>query len=142
MREAGVGASVAEAVYRRADHCDIERLLRRARADTWSAVEIRTALEGLPTSGVQKNPLNGDPTLRLRPGPLAPECRAELAHDEQGFGNWLPHLLDNDPGLSGPLIVVRDLRAQNAEFLQRRPRRPAWLWRPSGFRPLDRAERD
>lgn len=142
MREVGAGASVAEAVYRRADHCDIERLLGRARADNWSAVKIRTALEGLPRAGVQKNPLNGDPTLRLRPGPLAPECRAELAHDEPGYGNWLPHLLDNDPGLSGSLIVVRDLRAQNAEFLQRRPGRPAWLWRPSGFRPLDLPEGD
>jgi len=137
MRGAGVPASVAEVVYRGADHCEIERLLRRAREEKWSPPRLSTALERLERGRAEQVLLNRDPTLRLTPGrPLAPECRVELEHDLAGYGNWLPFLLANDPALAAPILYVRDLRDLNPSFLARRPGDAGWLYRPAGFEPL------
>ncbi|HSM09913.1 MAG TPA: hypothetical protein VLA33_12995 [Gemmatimonadota bacterium] len=137
MRGAGVTASVAEVVYRGADHCDIERLLRRAREQGWPPRRLSAELERLERGRAEQVPLNGDPTLQLKPGrSLAPECRVEIEHDLAGYGNWLPFLLANDPALAGPVVYVRDLRDLNPSFLARRPGEAGWLYRPSGFEPL------
>lgn len=137
MRGAGVSASLAEVVYRGADHCEIEQLLGRAREREWSRQRLAAALERLERGRAEQAPLNGDPTLRLTPGrPLAPDCRVELEHDLAGYGNWLPFLLANDPALAGPIVYVRDLRDLNPSFLAGRPGDAGWLYRPGGFEPL------
>lgn len=137
MRGAGVEASTAEVVYRGADHCEIEQVLRRAREEQWSSGRTSSALEMLERGRAEQAMLNGDPTLRLIPErPLAPVCRSELAHDAEGYGNWLPFLLANDPGLDGDVLYVRDLRDLNVDLLARRPARDAWLFRPTGLQRL------
>ena len=91
-------------------------------------------LATFPPGGVklEDDSPNGDPTLRLTAGrPLAAVCEAELAHDRAGYANWLPFLLVDDPSLNGPILFVRDLRDLNSEFLQLRPGRTAWLYRPA-----------
>lgn len=139
MRATGVSAAIAERAYRRSDHCEIEQLLRRARFEGWSAGRIATTLSDFSPGGVQLEDAspNGDPTLRLTPGrPLAEICRAELAHDADGYANWLPFLLYDDPPLNGPVLFVRDLRDLNTEFLRRRPGRPGWRYRPGRLEPI------
>lgn len=139
MRGAGVSASVAERTYRRVDHCELERLLRRARTEAWSPARLESALVAHPTGGMklEAGSPNGDPTLRLVPGrPLDPVCRDELSHDEGGYGNWLPYLTANDPGLDGAVLYVRDLRDLNLDLLTRRPGDPAWLHRPGELKRL------
>lgn len=143
MRGAGVAASTAERAYRRSDHCSIEQLLRRADAEAWTPERLDEALAGLPAEGVTLGGAspNLDPTLRLVPGrELAPVCREELAYDRPGYANWLPYLLEDDPGLEAPVLYVRDLRDLDERFLRLRPDRPAWRSRPSRLDPLPRAE--
>ncbi len=138
MRGAGVDASTAEIVYRSADHCEAEQTLRRARAEGWPGPRVTEALRHLPRGEAEPAMLNGDPTLRLVPGrPLAPVCRAELAHDAAGYGNWLPFLPANDPALEGPVLYLRDLRDLNGDFLASRPNREAWLFRPGRLERLE-----
>lgn len=145
MRSAGASAALTEQIYRRADHCDIERVLRAGRDRGWDEPRMRAALARLPVAGeaLERRSPNGDPTLRLVPGhELPPACRAELAHDLQGYGNWLPFLPANDPDLDADVLFVRDLRDLNADFLARRPDREAWLYRPSGLVPLQATRPD
>jgi hypothetical protein len=100
---------------------------------------LAAELDALPTEGrtLREASPNLDPTLRLVPDrPLVPACRAELSHDAAGYANWLPFLLENDPGLAAPLLYVRDLRDLDARLLAARPGRPAWLYRPSGLVPV------
>lgn len=144
MRAAGVPAATAERAYRRSDHCEIEQLLRRARFEGWSGGRIATALSDFSPGGVQLEDAspNGDPTLRLTPGrSLAEVCRAELAHDADGYANWLPFLPYNDPPLNGPVLFVRDLRDLNTVFLRKRPGRPGWRYRPGRLEPLESLHR-
>lgn len=139
MRGAGVSASTAERVYRRADHCAIEQLLRSADVRDWGPKRLDAELDALPAEGetLRETSPNLDPTLRLVPGrPLAPVCREELRHDAAGYANWLPFLLEDDPTLSVPVLYVRDLRDLNERFLAERPGRTAWRYRPSGLVPL------
>lgn len=139
MRAAGVSAATAERAYRGSDHCEIEQLLRRARSEGWSGSRIATALSDIAPGGVQLEDAspNRDPTLRLTPGrSLAEVCRAELAHDVDGYANWLPFLLHDDPPLNAPVLFVRDLRDLNAEFLRERPGRPGWRYRPGRLEPI------
>lgn len=139
MRQAGATASTAEKAYRRADHCEVEVLLRRAYAEGWSPTRVEASLAAMPRGGraLGESSPNGDPTLRLDPtGPLAPVCVEELEHDRPGYGNWLPFLLANDPDVDGPVLFLRDLRDLNGEILARRPDREPWLYRPGDLRPL------
>jgi hypothetical protein len=139
MRGAGVAASTAERAYRRSDHCEIEQLLRRADAEGWTPDRLNEALDELPIEGITLGEAapNRDPTLRLVPGRgLAATCRDELAHDEAGYTNWLPYLLEDDPRLEAPVLYVRDLRDLDGRFLRLYSGRLAWLYRPSRLDPL------
>lgn len=139
MREAGVAASTAEQVYRRLDHCDVELLLRRSRAERWPPGRVEAVLRDMPPGGVllgAGSPTR-DPTLRLTPGRSLPDaCRAELAHDGPGFTNWLPFLLHNGPALDAPVLFVRDLRDRNQDFVRSGEYGSRWLLRPGGLEPL------
>jgi hypothetical protein len=136
MRQAGVAASTAESAYRRADHCELEELLRVGQAAGWGAEQMETAVHDLEGGGVQleASSPNGDPTLRLSPGePLSPICAAELGHDSTGYANWLPYLLYNDPALASPVLYLRDLRDLNTQAVRHYPDRPAWRLGPRGL---------
>jgi len=140
MRQAGVSAATAERLYRRADHCEIELLLRRAHVEGWPASRLNEVFATFPPGGVQLEDAspNGDPTLRLAPGrPLADVCAAELAYDAEGYANWLPFLLYNDPSLNAPILFVRDLKDMNAAFLRKRPGRTPWRYRPGELVPIE-----
>ena len=72
----------------------------------------------------------GDPTARFRPGSrLTPECLDEIRYDEAGYSLFTPHLADDDPYLSGPLVFARDLREQNRVLAREMPDRTTWIYR-------------
>lgn len=141
LRGLGLPASTAERAYRSLDHCELELLRRRARAEGWGADRVSAAVERLlarpPEELVATAELNGDRTLRLVPGrPLAPACRDEVAYDRAGYAAYTPHLLVNTPRLDGPIVAARDLRDRNAALRVRYPDRSAYLWRGAGFERL------
>lgn len=134
----GVSASLAERAYREADHCRLQQLLDRARSEGWSADRLSEALEGSTAApGTLVEPaLNGDPTMKLAPGPLADRCVDEIRYDEAGYTVYVPHLLDDDPRLVPPWVVARDLRGRNRELMARYPDLPAWRYRKGRFERL------
>lgn len=141
MRGLGVPATLVEQAYREVAHCRLHRLVERASAESWSAGrlarEVSRALEG--AGDLEKTGrLNGDPTLRMRPGGvgLTADCREEIRYDRTGYTNFSPHLPENDPSLGGPLVVARDLRDANARLAESFPGRPVYRWDGSRFRPL------
>jgi hypothetical protein len=139
-RGLGVPASVAERTYRRSDHCRLELLLRQAETERWETERTTRALEALPEAGTRlgaESP-NGDPTLRLATlVRLPPICVDQIKYDLEGYGNFSPHLADNDPNLAGPLVIARDLRERNPELWARYPGRRAYLYRRGRFVPLE-----
>ncbi|MFQ5678151.1 MAG: ArnT family glycosyltransferase [Gemmatimonadota bacterium] len=137
LRDLGLPASLVERAYRSADHCDLELLERRARAEGWdaptSAREVRR-LVGAAAVTLATPEWNGDPTLRLRPDRVLPTaCREEIEYDRGGYTVYTPHLLANRPALDGTLVVARDLRDRNSELRARYPGRPAYVYRGGRF---------
>ena len=136
MHGLGVSASVAEVAYRTVDHCSLQLLVDRAQLEGLDPGAIEAAIRELIARGepIAPSPLNGDPTLRLRPGArLAEACEAELRRDSYGYTIFAPHLPANSPGLDGPFLVVRDLGDRNAALLSLYPDRSAYLYRDGGF---------
>lgn len=143
MRGAGVPADVAETVYRRADHCDLQTVVDRAETEAWSGARLTEAVAALAATpdSLVAVPLAGDPTLRLSSAriestgrvALEPECARQVRYDEIGYTIYAPHLLVNRPALDGPLVVARDLREENRVLIARFPDRPAYLWRGTRF---------
>jgi 4-amino-4-deoxy-L-arabinose transferase-like glycosyltransferase len=139
-REAGATASVAERVYRRSDHCELEETVRRAETEGWEAARLNREMEALVRAPheIEVVNLNQDPTLRLVPGrPLTPACQAEVLYDRDGYTNYSPHLAANDPDLRGRFVFARDLAVRNAELRALYPGVPAYLYRPGRFIPLE-----
>lgn len=139
-REAGAAASVAERVYRRSDHCELEETVRRAETEGWEAARLNREMESLirAPDEIEVVNLNQDPTLRLVPGrALTPTCRAEVLYDRDGYTNYSPHLAANDPDLRGRFVFARDLGARNVQLRALYPGVPAYLYRPGRFIPLD-----
>lgn len=138
----GVPASLAEEAYRKTDHCDLQLLVDRAlaggRAPDRAAAEVRRLVAA--TDRVARvGRLNGDPSLRLRTDrrSLDPACADEVTYDRLGYTIYAPHLLANDPTLSGPWIVARDLRDENGRLIEAFPGRTPVVWRGDRFLPLD-----
>ncbi len=147
LRGLGASASRAEMAYRTTDFCDLVRIERRARAETWTGARLDSALAaraGHAGTLVRATELNGDPTLRLRRSRLVPTlhlpraCADELAYDRSGYDLYTPHLLDNRPDLRGPLVVARDLRELDPKLQALYPDRPAYLYHRGVFERLDR----
>lgn len=148
LRGRGVSASLAERAYRGVDHCDLHLLIRRsapagrlgdpdgaALADS-VAVLVRAQADIELAGGPS---LNGDPTLRLRPGRDLPEaCRREILYDHLGYTIYTPHLPVNGPDLGASLVVARDLREANRSLMARYPDRKAFLYRGGRFAPVGR----
>ncbi len=137
----GVSASLAERVYRSSDHCRLQTLVDRARLQEWTpdALERELDLAMVPRETlVAPTRLNGDPTLLLTPDePLTERCLDELAHDREGYTLYVPHLVENRPGLDGEWVVARDLHRDNARLLRSYPELPAYRYRPGRFERLE-----
>lgn len=138
MRGAGVPASEAETAYRTTDHCVLELLLTRADAEGWEIGPLAAAIREADPAGEPVpagSPFtNGDPTLRLAPGRRPhPRCLDEIAYDRAGYANFTPFLADQDPSLSGPVVIARDLRERNRDLRAVYPDRVAWLFRAGRF---------
>jgi 4-amino-4-deoxy-L-arabinose transferase-like glycosyltransferase len=139
-REAGATASVAERIYRRSDHCELEETVRRAEAEDWEATRLNREMEALRRAPdeIEVVNLNQDPTLRLAPGgALSAVCQAEILYDRDGYTNYSPHLAANDPDLRGRFVFARDLGQRNAELRALYPGLPAYRYRPGRFIRLD-----
>ncbi len=138
LRGLGISASTTEKAYRQTDHCVLEGITDQAAAEEWTPDRLESALESAMVGEARlvHVEVNGDPSVRLRPGSrLTPACLEELAYDRGGYTIYTPHLASNDPELAGRLVFARDLRGRNAELI-RRFGRPAWLYRGGRFVPL------
>lgn len=136
LRGLGAGASSVEKAYRQADLCQLDGIVRRARAESWSppAVESALAVATVGRDSLVLVEVAGDPTARFRPGSrLTPECLDEIGYDEAGYSLFTPHLADNDPTLSGPLVFARDLRAHNRVLVREMPGKEVWIYRGGRF---------
>jgi hypothetical protein len=137
-----VPAAASETAYRRNDHCALELLLRGAEAQGWDGGRTSAAIAALGEAGTvvpTSSPLsNGDPTLRLVEGetPVA-ECLDEIFYDRAGYANYSPFLPDQDPGLTGALVIARDLRWRNRRLADVHPHRTAYVYRDGQFLLLD-----
>jgi hypothetical protein len=135
----GVPPGVAEAAYRRVDHCDLYRLARRDTALTPS--QVSRDVEGLSratVTPVSRIPGAPDPTLRVRTDrPLPEECRAELVRDLQGFTVFGNLAWRNPVGLDRGIIFARDQHDRNTELLSRHPGWPVWRFAPPPGHPTD-----
>ena len=139
-RGAGASASVVERVYRRSDHCELEETVGRAEAEGWDGPRLDAALEALirAPGEIEVQKLNGDPTLRLVPGrPLTEVCTREILYDRAGYTNYSPHLAANDPDLRGRFVLARDLGSQDGKLRALYPEKPAYLYRPGRFIPIE-----
>ncbi|HKK08837.1 MAG TPA: glycosyltransferase family 39 protein [Gemmatimonadota bacterium] len=146
LRGMGAEAGIVETAYRSVDFCELVEISATASSRGWSRRRLVRGLRELAArrEDVVRVPgLNGDPTLRLRRDRLEPRlrlpprCRRELRYDQDGYDVYTPHLLANRPDLSGPLVVARDLRDQDAELERQFPDRPAYLYHDGIFSRLD-----
>lgn len=138
MHGLGVSASAAEVAYRTVDHCRLQELVERSALDGRDPAAVENELTRLIAlrEPLDASPLNGDPTLRLRPGSeLSESCVRELRHDGQGYTIFAPHLPANSPALDSPLLIARDLGHHNGALMALFPGRPAYVYR-NGFIPL------
>jgi hypothetical protein len=140
LRGLGAGASSVEKAYRQADLCQLDGIVRRARAESWSPPELETALAAATVGrdSLVLVEVAGDPTARFRPGSrLTAECLAEIGYDEAGYSLFTPHLADDDPGLAGPLVFARDLQQQNRVLVRQYPGREVWIYRGGRLTPWE-----
>ncbi len=131
-----VAASLAEVAYRKVDHCRLQELVDRAVLDGTDPASVETELRELIALGepLDPSPLNGDPTLRLRPNAeLSESCVRELRRDGRGYTIFAPHLPANSPRLDAPLVLARDLGDHNAALRALYPDRPAFRYGNDGF---------
>lgn len=140
LRGLGASASSVEKAYRQADLCQLDGIVRRARAESWSpaALELALAAATVGRDSLVLVEVAGDPTARFRPGSrLTPECLDEIRYDEAGYSLFTPHLAENDPALSGPLVFARDLRGHNRVLASAMPGREIWIYRGGRLSPWE-----
>src|SRR5688500_11192512 len=116
LRGLGAGASSVEKAYRQADLCQLDGIVRRARAESWTPPALEAALAAVMVGrdSLVLVEVAGDPTARFRPGSrLTAECVDEIGYDEAGYALFTPHLADDEPALAGSLVLARDLRDHN-----------------------------
>jgi len=138
LRGLGASASTVEKAYRQSDLCELDGIVRRARAAGWTAARVEAALGSamVGPDALVLVEVAGDPTARFRPDSrLTPECQDEIRYDQAGYSLFTPHLAANAPALSAPLVFARDLRGRNAELIARDPSRPAWIYRGGRLQP-------
>ena len=141
LRELGVSASAVEKTYRTVDHCELQQLIDRSLLTPMNSAVLEDELEKRIASHepVQKVRLNDDPTLRLRTDvPLTEGCKEQITYDQHWYTNYEPHLLENDPRLTGSLIFARDLRERNSLLLAEYPNRTGYLFDGQNFTVLQK----
>jgi hypothetical protein len=132
LRGLGASAPTVEKAYRQSDLCELDGIVRIARAEAWSPEEVETALDSamVGQDALVLVEVSGDRTARFKPGSrLTSDCLTEIRYDQAGYSLFTPHLPANDPGLSAPLLFARDLGNRNAELVRRHPGRSAWVYR-------------
>ncbi|MGH7566440.1 MAG: hypothetical protein ACREK2_06395, partial [Gemmatimonadota bacterium] len=138
LRGLGASASVVEKAYRQSDLCNLDGIVRRARAEGWSAAPVEAALASVTVGqeALVVVEVSGDPTARFKPGSrLTPECLDQIRYDQSGYSLFTPHLPANDPELSGALVFARDLRDWNDDLIARYPDRAVWIYRGGKLQP-------
>ena len=139
-RGLGAGASSVEKAYRQADLCQLDGIVRRARAESWAppAVEAALAAAMVGRDSLVLVEVAGDPTARFRPGSrLTADCLDEIEYDAAGYALFTPHLADDEPALAGRLVFARDLRDHNGVLVRQYPGREVWVYRGGRFSPWD-----
>ena len=132
LRGRGLTAAEAERAYRVADHCALELLLTDPAAGREELLAgVAADLRRSPPPAFDAG-RNGDPTLRVRPvAALAPACAAEIAYDVTvPYGLFAPQLARMDPWLRGPLVVARDLGAEDERLVEALRKGPGYLYVP------------
>lgn len=140
LRGVGADAPSVERAYRQADLCELDGIARRARSEAWSPGEVEAALASaiVGQDSLVVVEIAGDPTARFRPGSrLTAECVDEIRYDEAGYSLFTPHLAEDDPALSGPLVFARDLRGWNRVLAGRMPGREVWIYRGGRLSPWE-----
>lgn len=136
LRGLGASAPSVERAYRQADLCDLQGIVDRGRSGGWTPARVEAALDGARAvaEALVSVDIGGGSLARFRPGSsLSSECVEEMRYDQAGTSLFAPHLAANDPGLSGPLVFARDLRARNAELARWYPDRELWVYRGGRF---------
>jgi hypothetical protein len=131
MWEAGVPVPRSTGLYAAIDACTLEQALDAA-DDPRARRTLLNTLESLAASGRPGERLHrtDDAALRLPPGPLPPECEAEIAFDQRGFLGFAPYLYLNTASLDGPVVWARDLRDRNDGLRRRYPDRRFYRYAP------------
>ncbi|MFQ5703391.1 MAG: hypothetical protein ACE5HT_05140 [Gemmatimonadales bacterium] len=131
----GLGAppALVERVFRHADSCELYRFARAVRGRQLSTAELASDLEKLVVrSGALPRPRPDwpDPALRLRPGPIAPDCQLEMKRDLNGFTLYGQLAWRNRVGLDSGIVFARDLYELNHELFARYSGWPVWRYAP------------
>ncbi len=134
----GVPRGLVERAYAKVDACDLHRLTVVARESGMRPEEIAVSLQSLveaPTPLPETRPDWPDPGLRLRPGPIPPECFVEMRRDLEGFTLYSSLAWRNPIGLGAGIVFARDLHERNDLLLVRYAGWPVWRYAPPPEKP-------
>lgn len=136
----GLGAppGLVERAYSRVDACDLHRLTLTARDSALTPHELTERLRTLMESEGPTPETRADwpdPGLRLRPGPIAPECLPEMQRDLAGFTLYSNLAWRNPIGLRKGIVFARDLFERNHDLFEQYPGWPVWRYAPPSGEP-------
>jgi hypothetical protein len=136
----GLGAppGLVERAYTRVDACDLYQLTLTARDSALTSDQITERLGLMMESQVQEpqtRPDWPDPSLRLRPGPVAPVCVSEMRRDLDGFTLYANLAWRNRIGLREGIVFARDLFERNNLLFERYRGWPVWRYAPPTGQP-------
>ena len=117
--------SDTEVLYRTADACKLELMLRTLEGEGVRGAEARDRLALLraDSGSLVKSPLSPDFTERMLPGfPYPAECQREIALDLGGFSHLAPLRLARDGN-----VYVRWFPGRESEIAAHYPGRPVYL---------------
>jgi hypothetical protein len=145
LRGLGARAPLVETAYRQSDLCDLQGIVDRATTEGWSPAQVDAALDAarVGAESLVLVDVGGGALARLEPGNrLSSACVEEIQYDQGGTSLFTPHLPANDPGLSGPLILARDLGSRNMKLAQQYPGLAAWVYRNGELLPWTESQRE
>ena len=139
LRAAGVSANLAEAAYRKIDHCYLHSLLidpNNQNEDILVAIQRELTS---PKKLIKTRELNDDPTLRLDPThQLTSACRAEIESDQrQGIKVYMPYFYLNQPDFSGPYVFAADMGKKNKVLQNHYPKLKPFKYIKDQFIPIE-----
>ncbi len=131
----GLGAPppLVERAYSQLDACDLHHLVVAARDSALMPDRIAQRLRILMESQNPEPQTRDDwpdPSLRLRRGPIAPDCAADMRRDLEGFTLYANLAWRNSIGLREGIIFARDMFDRNEALFQRYPDWPVWRYAP------------